>query len=215
MMRADPVILDTPGLHQPENQPENSYPLAGGPVPKLRRAVGRDRWRLLPLYCLLFLLGAAADIAYQWRSLTTPDLLAPPNDPASWQLYAGGGAQSLLRRDGTTLRLDIGPTDGVSAHVKFFQRGINLQEGHAYTLRFRARADALRDMGVEACLDQPDYHNVGLKRVAPLLPEWQGFSETFVATHVLANDTDVPRFMVGDKAGTIWLADVSVTEAKP
>ncbi len=82
-------------------------------------------------------------------------------------------------------------------------------------LRFRAKADTLRDMKVEACLDQPDYHNVGLEWIAPLLPEWQEFSKTFVATHVLANDTDVPHFVVGHKAGTIWFSDVSVVEAKP
>ena len=152
--------------------------------------------------------------ALHWTNLTIPDLLAPPTDPANWQLYTAGGAQAALCRDGTALRLDITAIDGFSDHLKWFQRGIDLKEGHTYTLRFRARADTLRDMRVEACLDQPDYHNVGLKRIAPLLPQWQVFSETFVATQVLANDTDVPRFIVGDHPGKIWLTDVSLVEVK-
>ena len=176
----------------------------------------RPRWQQsIVTYSLLFLLGATVNLAYHWTLLTDPSLLAPPGDPASWQLYAGGEARAVLHGEGGVMRLDIGSVDGVSAHLKCFQRGINLQEGRTYTLRFRAKADKLRDMQVEACLDQPDYHNVGLGRIAPLLPEWQKFSETFTATHVLANDTDVPRFVVGDRAGTIWFSDVSVVEANP
>jgi hypothetical protein len=176
---------------------------------------GRRRENLFLICGSLFLLGAAVNTACRWGTLTHRNLLAPPEEPDSWQVYTAGVARASLRREGTALRLDIGMADGVTRHVQCFQRGIDLREGHSYTLQFRARADAPRDVWVEAHLDQPDYHNVGLGRVAPLVPEWQAFTETFRATRVLASDTGVPCFVVGGKAGTVWLADISLNEATP
>lgn len=175
----------------------------------------RCRRKLFLICGLSFLLGAAVNITYHWGTLTHPNLLAPPDDLNNWQMYVGGAARATLRREGGELRLDVSAVDGTARHVQLFQRGVDLREGHAYTLRFRARANTLRDVWVEAHLDQPDYHNIGLERIAPLVPQWQAFTDTFQATRVLASDTSVPCFVVGSKAGTVWLTDLSLTEASP
>lgn len=180
----------------------------------VHRTIGR-RGKLFLICSSLFLLGAAVNTAYHWEMLTHPNLLAPPEDLYNWQVYTAGVARAALRRESGGLRLDVSTSDGTARHVQFFQRGIDLREGRSYTLRFRARADTLRDMWVEAHLDQPDYHNVGLGRIVPLVPEWQAFTDTFRATRVLASDTGVPCFVVGSKAGTVWLADISLSEATP
>ena len=178
------------------------------------RTSGSQTGKFLLIYGSLFLFGAAANTAYHWGSLTHPNLLAAPEDADSWQVHGVGTAHATLRREGGTLRLDIASVDGVAQHLQCFQRGVNLQEGHDYTLKFRSRSDVLRDVQVAALLDQPDYHNVGLKKITPLLPVWQTFTYTFRVTHPLTNDTSVPCFMLGNKSGTVWLADVSVTEVR-
>lgn len=180
---------------------------------ELAHRSGRRYGKLFLICGPLFLFGTAVGTTYHWGTLTHPNLLAPPDDLNNWQVYTGGTAQATYRREGRELRLDVSAVDGTARHVQCFQRGINVREGHTYTLRFRARADEPREMWVEAHLDQPDYHNVGLRGVVPLVPQWQVFVDTFRATRVLTNDTSVPCFVVGSKAGTVWLADISLSEA--
>jgi hypothetical protein len=180
--------------------------------PERRWTLRRSQSKWILAYGSLFLLGAAMNAVYCWRSPDRLSVLAPPNDPGNWQVYTEGGSRASLHRQGGALRLDISVADGVDQHVQCFQRGVDLQDSHSYTLRFRARANTLRDAQVEAHLDQPDYHNVGLKQIVPLLPVWQTFTYTFRATRPLANDTSVPAFALGNKPGTVWLADVSLNE---
>ncbi len=86
-----------------------------------------------------------------------------------------------------------------------------LQEGATYTLRFRARADRPRSMNLAGAITQPDYHNIGLAEKVPLTQKWRMYRYVFTAKNV-APQIDVPLFLLGEEAGTVWLADVSLTK---
>jgi hypothetical protein len=85
----------------------------------------------------------------------------------------------------------------------------DLEDGATYTVRFRARADSPRRIRLYGQVGQPDWHAIGLDQAFELTSEWRPYSCSFQAKDVWASNK--MNFMLGDQAGTIWIADFTVT----
>jgi hypothetical protein len=146
---------------------------------------------------------AGADLA------AAKNLLKPTADPRNWTLMQKGGAKASLSAEANALRVTVTAVDEVVWNAQVMQKNIDLEEGVVYTLRFRARADAPRELGVRAQIEQADYHAIGLHRKAHLGAEWRSYAYTFTTKNMLPR-YNACVFHVGDKPGTLWLADVSL-----
>jgi hypothetical protein len=88
---------------------------------------------------------------------------------------------------------------------------VTLQEGKAYTLSFRARADRERSIGVKIHLDRPDWREHGLKAQAKLGKSWQEYSFGFVATGTEPKHSRI-AFLIGGQPVTV---EIDRAELRP
>ncbi|MDQ2733353.1 MAG: carbohydrate binding domain-containing protein, partial [Armatimonadota bacterium] len=136
------------------------------------------------------------------------NLLDGTEDAANWTLEKIGTdvAASMSVQDGI-LSADVTKIDATDWHIQFMQSGLDLQEGKHYTLSFRAKADAVRDMSLGVTLDQADWRNVGLGQPVHLTTDWQTFHLPFTATTVVPGHTRVV-LSVGGHTGVVNVADL-------
>jgi hypothetical protein len=137
-----------------------------------------------------------------------------------WRLEKNGGAAGAAQASddlkapdgvpGKAVRLSVERAGTQGWHVQFYQTGLDLSEGEVYTLKFWARADRKRGIGLSATLDQADYHNIGLGEAVTLTTAWQPFRLTFRAKRTVAKHGRL-AFAVGSAAGTVDLAGVSLS----
>ena len=161
------------------------------------------------------LLCVLAGAALLPTALSAPatNLLMPLADAKHWHLQVGGGARATLKRTGGVDVITMTAVDAVPYHGLFQYSGPALEEGQLYTLRFRAKADAKRDLPVYALMAGGDYHGIGLRQVATLSSEWRMFEYTFLVSDRSGGAIICPQFTVGNAVGTTYLADVSLVRA--
>jgi WD40 repeat protein/serine/threonine protein kinase len=121
-------------------------------------------------------------------------------------------AQATLAAEGNVCRVDITSVDGTDWHASLTQVFNDLQEGATYTVRFRAKADAPRSMRLRGQIDEPNWHAIGLKQEVPLTQEWQAYQYEFQAKDLAASN--VIEFIVGNRTGTVWIADFNLTKGE-
>jgi eukaryotic-like serine/threonine-protein kinase len=182
-----------------------------------------------PVYGLAFtpdgntLATASADTTVRlWQAPPVPETLdrsadAPALVPLETfnffvlELYDTAAATRSI--EGTSQRVDVTAIDGTGWHAQLTKRFNDLQEGATYTIRFRAKADRPRPLPVVAIIAQPDWHNIGLREAVSLTENWREYHYTFVAKDLGA--TNMIQFHLGERTGTVWIADFTITkEAK-
>ncbi|MDR3710372.1 MAG: hypothetical protein P4L33_18905 [Capsulimonadaceae bacterium] len=166
--------------------------------------------------------GTDTRLRKAWQPHFTPpaksSLLANPGGPI-WTLEDHTSAAALTATGDATLdgppsiRIDTPVVPDAAWKVQAILGGLDLADGTPYVLSFRARADRDdRPLSIFACIDQPDWHIVGIIRHVKLNKEWSSFRFVFVASH------DIPRherilFTTGSAAGPVWLSDVALNVA--
>lgn len=93
-------------------------------------------------------------------------------------------------------------------HVQLVQRRLSLEEGRAYRITFRARAEPAARIVVNLKLDRAPWPNLWTQPVN-LGPEWKAYSYTFKASQ----STDIARLTfssLGAQAGRFDFSDVSI-----
>ncbi len=118
-------------------------------------------------------------------------------------------AQATLTIEENVHRVDITAVDGTGWHARLSQVFDDLKEGATYTIRFRARADVPRPMQVYGQIGEPDWHDFGLNETVPLTALWQTYERAFRAKDLAA--TNMIQFVVAERTGTVWIADITVT----
>jgi hypothetical protein len=139
--------------------------------------------------------------------------VSPPAETIRVLVYEQlGGAQGTLSVEANVHRVDVTAVDTLYWHARLIQVMDDLQEGATYSVRFRAKASVARPITVLGQVDEPDWHDIGLIRDLPLIERWQTFPIEFQAKNLAA--MNVLQFILGDRPGTVWIADVSVTRKK-
>ncbi len=125
-------------------------------------------------------------------------------------LMQHGTARGRLAREGNVHRVDVLAVDDTNWHVQLLQPLDDLEEDATYTVRFRARADAPRQVNLHGQVVWPDWHCIGLNEDVPLTKDWREYRYEFQAKGTAAENQIV--FNVGDRTGTVWVADFTVTK---
>src|SRR5579883_1085812 len=147
-----------------------------------------------------------------WLAGTTPpgpSILRTPTDPTSWYMEQRPPAAADLSADGDALLANVTKVDGTAWHIQLEEAGLDIKNGATYTVQFRAKADAQRDLNVYCGIDQDDWHHIGLDRTVPLTPDWQTFTLTFDAENTLPAH-DRLTFVLGNQTGKVWLSDITL-----
>jgi hypothetical protein len=153
-----------------------------------------------------------------WQAPPLPTALPEPADAAaappvetirliSLELF--DAAQATLTVEGNVHRVDVTAVDGTNWHARLSQGLEDLQEGATYTIRFRAKADAPRPIMLYGQIEEPDWHGIGLNQVVSLTENWQPYQYTFQAKDLGA--TNMLRLLLGERTGTVWIDDLTVT----
>jgi hypothetical protein len=99
---------------------------------------------------------------------------------------------------------------GTDRHAQLVQMFDDLQEGATYTVRFRAKSNAPRPLVLYGGIDEPNGKSIGLNQVVPLTEDWQPYQYEFQAKDLGASNTI--SFFVGDRTGTVWIRDFTLTK---
>lgn len=100
--------------------------------------------------------------------------------PANWQVQAAGGG-AVLGVSRQTARIQISGASALENQIRLACRGLMLEEGQPYVLRFRARASKSRDIAVATQLDALTADRTGLRREETLTPQWKEYVFNFIA----------------------------------
>jgi len=169
-----------------------------------------NRW-LLEKY------GSTEGLRRAWKTAEAgrgPNLLKD-----TWRLEPQPGARAEMSQpedaekppdvEGKVLRIAVTTPGKQAWHVQVHNAGLDLLEGQPYTVRFWARADRKRMLGVGTSLDEPDWHGIGLNERVAIEPAWHPFQKVFTASKT-RKDHGRLVFALGETAGTVELAGVSV-----
>jgi hypothetical protein len=165
--------------------------------------------------------GSTEDAVRLWLAPPLPATLREPARAAAvpppvetinvgvFALEMFGTAQATLANEGNVNRVNVSAVDGTNWHARLSQGRDDLQEGATYTVRFRAKGDAARVIALSGQTDEPDWHDIGLNQEVRLTQEWQNYEYQFRPRNLGASN--VIRFLLGDRMGTVWIADFSLT----
>jgi Carbohydrate binding domain len=142
-----------------------------------------------------------------------PNLLKPTHKAESWRFEQTDGGKGEMKVDGDAIKFIVKEIDGTDWHVQAVQTDLDLKEGKEYTLKFKAKASVDRSIGVQAMIDQEDWHQIGLGDTAYLGKEYKEQSFTFTASSVVAKKNRISIVMGTDK-GDVWIKEMTLTEKK-
>jgi hypothetical protein len=182
-------------------------------------------------YVPVFLLGARtgnvyfSDVAVVAGDHTIPkaempspgvgkNLLFHPDDYHCWLLIPDP-VKATLDSEGKALRITITETPSAELakdkpnSVQLCQMA-DLEPGRKYRLRFQAKANAPRTIQVISAIDRADYRITGLDQKTEIGTNYKSFEWTFTADKTDSGHDKAPCFLLGDKPGTVWIADASL-----
>jgi len=159
--------------------------------------------KLATSFCLLAGLLAFAD--------EPKNLLKPTNKVDSWRWEEHEGAKGEIKADGDALVLRATKITGTDWHLQAVQTGLDLKEGQTYILKFQAKCDSSCLIGVNAMIDQEDWHQVGLGEQLTLGKEYREYEFRFRATDVVSKKNRI-SVVVGFEPGTVSLKDMTLVE---
>lgn len=138
-------------------------------------------------------------------------LLGPTNKAETWRFEQHEGGKGSLKAEGDAMVFTIAEVDGTGWHVQAIQTGLDLKEGKEYTLKFEAKANESRSIGVSANIDEEDWHNIGLQETAFLGTEFKPFEFSFTASSVAENKKNRVSLTFGESKGTVTVKNMTLT----
>ena len=162
-----------------------------------------------------------AKIGLDWQDPALPaarhGLVEAESEPPAFEsarllaLEVWDPARATQAIEGNVCRIDVTAVDGTKWHARLTQVFGDLHEGATYTIRFRAKADPPRPIVLHGQIDQPDWKSIGLNQVVALSTDWQVYQYEFRPKNLAA--WNAIHFLLGERTGTVWIADFTVAKA--
>ena len=144
-----------------------------------------------------------------------PNRLKPTANVSHWRFELHGDAKGEVSATKEELVFDVTGVDDTPWHVQCFQTQLDLQNDAGHTLTFQAKADAPRDVTVQAQMDEAPWEMIGLNETIKLTTEWKQHEFKFTVAHAKPNRSRV-GFVLGASTGRVRVKDVVLTaEPKP
>ena len=134
-----------------------------------------------------------------------------PAKAASWRFEQFEQGQGKMTEDHGEILLDVTHAGAQNWNVQAFLTQLDLKDGQEYTFTYKIKGDPTRTIAAIACIDQDDWHAVGLQEEIELTKDWKEHTTTFKAENVAADAKNRIGFMVGSDTGKVWIKDVSLT----
>jgi hypothetical protein len=142
------------------------------------------------------------------------NLLKPTNKVESWRWEEHEGGKGTIKAEGDAIVFHVTKVTGTDWHVQAVQADLDLKEGQEYTLTFKAKCDASCVAGVNAMIDQEDWHPIGLGEQVTLGKEYREFKYPFRADGVAPRKNRI-TLVLGIQTGTVSVKDMVLTEKSP
>jgi hypothetical protein len=140
------------------------------------------------------------------------NLLKPTNQVGSWRFEQHEQAKGAAKAADDAIEFEVTNADGEAWHVQAVQTGLDLKDGKAYVLRYKAKAEPARSIQVNAMIDQDDWHQIGLSEDVELTKDWKDYSTTFTAMDANKEKKNRVTFVLGGEKGKVWVKDATLTE---
>ena len=131
------------------------------------------------------------------------------NGDVTFSTVFGPDGADLVPALTAVINTNPGPAWHVQAHIG----GITFKEGQPYTVEFRARGDRNTAFSVDARLDQPDWHFLGLSGSVSVTPEWKTYTLSFRPVGTVPGHGRV-GFTMGDTRGKVEIQNFSIREGE-
>jgi hypothetical protein len=159
--------------------------------------------------------GSTEKLRAAWQARDTlPGAEMLRAGPDHWRLEQHAGAVARVAPGADTdppgaVRITVTEPGAQAWHVQYNQPGLSLKAGQAYTVAFRARAEARSVIEVNVGQARSPWELLGLDAPVELSTEWRSFRFTFNAT---ADETDARLNFtgLGRQRGSWRLADISL-----
>lgn len=157
--------------------------------------------------CLLSLLVMASVIAFAEE----PKSLLKPNKAEFWRLEEHEGGKGTLKVDGNTVVIESTKVTGTEWHVQAVMTGLDLKEGQAYVLKFKAQAGGTNYLGINMGIDEEDWHQIGLSEQTVVGKTAKEYEFRFRAENVHTKMKNRLTFAIGQETCKITLSDLTLT----
>lgn len=107
------------------------------------------------------------------------------------------------------MQITVNSHNGPEWHIQAHIGGLTLKEGLPYTISFSAKADRPVSVGLDARIDQADWHTIGLSSSAPVGTDWKIYRVSFRASATQPGHCRV-GFILGAMRGTVHVRNFQV-----
>jgi WD40 repeat protein len=165
----------------------------------------------------LTLASASADATVRlWRApplepAETPRAPKPTDIVRIFSLQTLGKAEATVTNKGNEHEVQVGAVDDTDWHVQFFQLFDDLEDGATYTIRFRAKTDVPRSIGLNGDRNgNPNWDPILLQKRFSVTDKWEPYEVQFTPKDI--GPVNRFLFILGQQAGTVWIDDFTVTK---
>jgi serine/threonine protein kinase/formylglycine-generating enzyme required for sulfatase activity/tetratricopeptide (TPR) repeat protein len=141
--------------------------------------------------------------------MSDKNLLKPANRIDSWRYDIQTEAKGSMLPVDNAISFTAENITGTNWHLQVSQTDLDLKNGEEYVLKFQARSDG-RGATLTACIDEPDWHEIGLHEELSLTEEYKPFEFKFRAVGVVNRKNRI-QFVLGAEKGTIVVKDMTLT----
>ncbi|MDZ4686982.1 MAG: carbohydrate binding domain-containing protein [Planctomycetaceae bacterium] len=139
------------------------------------------------------------------------NLLKPINKAESWRLEEHEGGKGLVKVMDDAVVLASTKVTGTDWHVQAIMTDLDLKEGQAYILKFKAKADASCSVGVNMGIDEEDWHQIGLGEQITIGKTLAEHEFRFTAEQVNTKKKNRLAFVVGLETCAVTIKDLTLT----
>ncbi len=169
------------------------------------------------IICPQFTIGNAVGTTYLADvSLTRAAegaVVTRPSDPPFWNLQHFDPAEATLTTEDTAQVTTITRTDGEAWHVQLGRLNASVKDGVPITVRFRAKANAPRDMMLMGGVSDGDYHPICDQQYVALNTSWRDYAFRIIPHGSTGHPVGFPQFLLGKQTGTVWIDHLRVTSS--
>jgi hypothetical protein len=138
-------------------------------------------------------------------------LLKPLNKMESWRLEEHEGGKGTLKVDGETVVIASTKVTGTDWHVQMVMTDLDLKDGQDYVLKFKAKAKEACQVGVNAMIDEEDWHQIGLGEQITIGKGYSNFEFQFRADGVSPKKKNRISFVLGFETCEVTIKDMTLT----